>query len=424
MVRKILDILPPEKPKERRRVLLPKKEKIVPTEPPTFSLEPVFYKKKFTILFFAFILIGVFSYFALPKAEIEIRPELDILTFETELVVNKNATTVDFSSQIIPGKPFEAEKNIVDEFLSSGRILKEKKAEGLIRIFNNYNSSQPLIANTRFQPPLEKFQPPLDKEKGENPWFRLTERVNVPSKSHKDVKVVADAPGEKYNIGPSVFSVPGLAGLPQYTFIYGESFQPMSGGFKKEIAQVTQEDLDNAKEIVEERAMAESQIALQNNISSEFILTKAMIKTEIVEASSSVLDKAEVEKFISQAKANSRALAFKEKDLEDFVIQFISLQIPNNKKIHQESLKIDYIPENIDLESGKAILSLTIKAKIYSDIDKNTLKKSLKGKTFSETKFLLENYPEITQTSIKFWPFWVKKVPQNEDKIRIELNLD
>jgi len=93
--------------------------------------------------------------------------------------------------------------------------------------------------------PLEKFQPPL--EGAESPWFLIVETVTLAPKSSAVVDVVAAAPGEKYNIEPSTFSVPGLAGTPQYAFITAQSFEKFTGGSNEIVPQVTKEDLEMPK---------------------------------------------------------------------------------------------------------------------------------------------------------------------------------
>ena len=94
------------------------------------------------------------------------------------------------------------------------------------------------------------------------------------------------------------------------------------------------------------------------------------------------------------------------------------------KKIQTESLKIDFNPESIDLKSEKIILNLDITAKIYPDINEIILKKALFGKSLKETQILLEEQPQAAKVQVKFWPFWVKKVPQDMGKIKIELRVD
>ncbi len=420
MAKKIFDILPPKEFEKKKVEEFPLEKEYRPRfKKPEFKIS-----KKLSSSFFiplALILIGIFCYFTLSKAEIEIWPESEVLTFETKLTIDKTAENVDFSNKVIPGKIFEAEKTITEEFLSSGIILKEKKAEGVIRVYNAYStSSQVLIARTRFVSADGKL-------------FRTPTKITIPGGHYEkgklvpgylNVQVKADQPGPEYNIGPSTFSIPGFAGTARYTKFYGKSFQAMTGGFSEEVPQVTQEDLDQAQKILEEKALQNCQTALKEKISPELILLDDILDLKIIETFSLARPKEELEKFSFQVKASSTALVFKTEDAENFARDFILSQIPEDKQLYQESLKITYSLENANLELAKATISLQMEAKIYSDIDTENLKKGLSRKSLTEAKLFLEDQPQITRVLVKFWPFWVKKVPEDIEKIEIKLNLD
>jgi len=412
MNKKVVDILPPGKLE---------KKKTEEFKAPEIKIS--FKKSLFFIPLVLVIAVGFFILLNLSRAEIEIWPETEVKTFRTKLTVDKAVDNYSFLNKVIPGKIFETEKTVSQEFSSSGKFLKEKKAEGIIRIYNNHSSlPQTLVVNTRFQPPLEKFQPPL--EKGENPWFRSLERIVIPAKGYQDVRVMAEAAGEKYNIEPSTFSIPGLAGTPQYTFVYGKSLEPMKGGVKKETPKVTQEDLDRAKNEISKRAEEECRASLKNKIPADFDFLESASKTEILETFSLAKPEAELEKFTYQVKAISTALVFKTEDLKNFVNTFLSSEIPTGKIIHQESLKINYSLENVAISQGKLILSLTLETKIYSDIEEVSLKRALERKSLAEAKIFLENQPQITKAQIRPWPFWVKKIPATSKQIKITLNIE
>ncbi len=367
------------------------------------------------------ILAFLFCYFTLSKAEIEIWPETEVFTFETKATIDREGENVDVSNKVIPGKTIVAEKTVSEEFPSSGEILKEKKAEGVIRVYNAYStSSQALVSNTRFISPEGKV-------------FRSLERITIPGGKYEggklvpgelDIKVVADQSGPEYNITATTFSIPGFAGTAKYTKFYGKSSENMTGGLREKVPQVTQDDLYLAQKTLEERALKESDTALKEKISSDLVLLKEAQASEILETFSLARPKEELEKFNFQVKAKSEALVFNTKDVENFIKDFILSQIPESKKFHQESLKTNYLPETIDLKAGKIILSLKAEAKIYSDINQADLKKNLGRKSLAEAKIFLENQPHITKTQVRFWPFWVKKVPEDADKIKIKLRVD
>jgi len=435
MAKKIFDILPPEEAEEIRFVRKtrePKKEKVLlplginekeanSEESDYDLLEKNSFRPGPILLVLALISLGAFAYFYLAKALIIVYPITELSSLETNMIVDREISSR--SDSAIPGKIYTVEKVISKEFFASGTALKESKAEGTVRIYNSYStSSQSLVANTRLISTEGKL-------------FRMKKGATIPGGRYEgqelipgfiDVEVRADQSGEEFNIKSSTFSIPGFAGTPRYTYFYGKSFQAMTGGFKKEVDQVIQKDLDDAQEALEQQAITECLAELKGKIASEpdLILLDKAIQTKIIDTSFSAIVKQETEKFTATAKAKSIALVFSSQDEKDFAIDFVSSQIPEGKELDQPNLSVERSFNKIDLELGKINFSLNIKAKIYSDIDLSALRQALRGKSLEEASVYLENYPQINKSSVSLWPFWVKKVPQKENRVKIELWLD
>lgn len=428
MNKKVIDILSPQKPSS---TMLNEGKKEIKTEKEFLSDHPAqarapFFKKGLIFSLVLLIFLGAFSYFTLSKAEIEIWPETEILNLETKLTVDKKTEEPNVLEKIIPAQVFQKEKTLVELFQSSGKILKEKKAEGAIRVYNTYSTSpQVLIANTRFVSVDGKL-------------FRTPVMVTIPGGRYEggkfipgeiDIKVRADEPGPEYNIGPSTFSIPGFAGTDKFTKFYGKSFQPMTGGFQEEVSKATREDLARAEDFLTNQVKKECEELLKNELRAEEISAKfdyflEELRTEIVEKISLVAAEEEVKEFKFQVKAKCETLLFQKEELRNFAKESIVGQIPQGKKLAQESLKIDYSAETVNLNAGKIILALNISAKIYPEVDVYNLKNALAGKSLLETKLFLENQPKITKVNVKLWPFWVRKVPEDLNKIEINIKIE
>lgn len=444
--KRVTDILPPSSFREslQRKPIIPVQEEVeeipIKTEragaiPPKITkirISSPAPKFGLILTLAALILVGGFCFFTLSKANIDVWPKTENLTVKTKLTIDKTAQTADLTGKVIPGEIFEKEKTIKENFPSSGKTLKETKAEGNIRIYNAYSTSpQIFVVNTRFISTDGKtFRTPV---KVTIAGGHYEKEKFIPSET--DIKVVADEAGSEYNIGPSTFSIPGLAGTEKYTKFYAKSFQAMTGGFSEEVSKVTKEDLENAENSLIKKVKEECEAFLKTElsaekISSEFNYLEKAVQTEIVEKIS--LSKAgdEAGNFDFQVKAKSKTLIFKKEDLKNFAEEFLLSQIskdqelPGTPKIYEKSLKIDFTPETINLNADKIILSLDASATIYSDIDISDLKNNLKKKSLLETKVFLESQPEIAKAIVEFWPFWVKSVPENPDKIKFNLNID
>ncbi len=427
-MKKFFDIIPPQKIDTSRDFRRMKKaERTKPSQ----ILRSKNWKDKrllskgFVLFSLILILIGLSGFFFFSKVKVNIWPEAEILYFEETVTIDSNydqfKPDIWLEDGIIPGKIFKDEKFSSQEFSTSGKTLKEEKAKGIIRVYNAYSTlTQGLLPNTRFVSTEGKLFRSVEKEVisgGNSEKGKL-----IPG--YTDIEVRAAEVGEEYNIGPSTFSIPGFAGTPKYTNFYGKSFSSMMGGFKGEVSQITEEDLERARNTLAEELKKESKDFLKAALPLDFVLLDRAISQKIVESNSLMQALAEAESFNLQVKVSSEGLGFKKSDIEKFAKSLVNLNIPEGEKLQEESLESDYSLESVDIESGKIVLNLKIKAKIYSDIDPEELKKALLGKSFKETKIFLENHSQITKVEVKSWPLWRKKIPGDLDKVELRLRVD
>lgn len=414
MGKKFFDIIPPGEVGFSRSEK--REEKIKP-----IRKKKRFFLKSLVFCFVLLILLIISGFFLFSKVEVEIWPETEILSLEENLVIDLNVETPDFDEKIIPGRVFSNEKPASKEFFASGKILKEEKATGVIRVYNAYSTSSRTLVPSRFVSADGKLFWSIKKIV--IPGARYEKGKLVPGEI--DVEVEAAEPGEDYNIGPSTFALPALAGSSLYTTIYGRSFSDMSGGFIGEASQISQEDIDRAEIALTEELKEQSREFFKTTVSEDFVLLDETISQEIMEASSSLEAGTEAESFMFQVKIKSEGIGFKRSDLENFAKSRINLNMQEGTILQEESLEINYsfLEEKID-EDGKIVLSLEIKAKVYSDIDLDELKKALLGKSLKEARIFLENLPGVTKVELKSWPFLKSKIPEDMEEIEVRLMLD
>ena len=427
MHKRIVDILPP-KSLEEREVKEITEEVEVKIRPQRIKIKAQIPPLKKVVFFISalFFLAAIFCFFTLSKANIEVWPETDTVNLTSKLTIDSAADEYNFVTKIIPGQVFEKEKLVSDNFPATGTFLKEEKAKGTIRVYNEYSTSpQILLATTRFVSAAGLlFRTPI---KVTVPGGTMDKGKLVPGEI--DVEVVADQAGLDYNIGPTTFSIPGFAGSDRYTKFYAKSFEAMEGGSREQSSRVTEEDLTKAKNSVMQSAKTGCENLLKEGLSAgeysaEYSFLENALKIEIVETFTKVLAGDEAESFNYQAKAKSKTLIFKQDDFENFAKDFIFSQLPEGKDFYEDSLDIKSEPETINLDSGKIILSLEISGKTYTNIDISNLKQALREKSLLESKIFLENQPYITKAKVELWPFWVRKIPENLDKINFQLRID
>ena len=372
------------------------------------------------IVFIGILLIGLCSYcyFALGFAEIKIWPKIQVLEFEETITIDGDIDNSIFLKNIIAGKNLEIIKEISQNFLARGSV--SKKAEGIIRIYNNYSTkSQILVATTRFVSASGKL-------------FRIPKKVVIPGKHYEqgklvpgyiDVLAIADQIGEDYNIDATTFSVPGLAGGSKYTMIYAKSFSEMSKG--GEFAEATEEDLDNAKSIVLQKALEQGKKEIKKEAAKgNFVLLDNAIFEETIEDFVSEINNTQDKEFVCRVKKRFKAIAFSEQELKKFAENFVLSNITKDKQLYLPSLEINYSLDLIDFEKNKITIILDITGKEYSDFDISYFKKALVEKTSEEMQIILTSDEEIDKFEINLSPFWVKRAPENFEKIDINLIFD
>jgi hypothetical protein len=427
--RKIYDILPPgERKREKglkplKRIDLGSSAKDSGGGVHFFSLilRPWCRPRVCFLFIFSTIFIGfLFFFFTIsPRAEIEIWPETESLRFSVQATVESSADQIDFDERILPGKIIVGRAVLSQEFPATGKVLKEEKARGMIRVYNAYSIyDQPLVATTRFV-------------SAEGKLFRTPKRIVVPGGHYEggklvpgfiDIEVVADRPGEEYNIGPSTFSIPGFAGTAKYTSFYGKSFESMSGGSITEVSRVTREDLEKARDSLEETALKESRASLKRKISSDWLKVKGAEEEEVVESLPLAEAGQEADSFIYQVEAEVRALVFKRSDLEVFAKNYFLSQISAERAVEDGTLQVKYAPQSIEMKKGKIVLIMEISARVYSVIDQQKLKKIVQEKSPSEVNQILSvTFPQILKAETRLWPFWARKVPRDPERIEVLL---
>ena len=394
-------------------------EDIKPPQP-----KPIRLPKKKAIIIGALVIIllaGVVSaYFFLPIVKIEICLKTNDLNVDQKVEINKEIKTVDALNHLLPGRIITEEQVFSEEFEATGRAVKEVKAEGIIRIYNNYSTaSQPLVATTRFV-------------SDEGKLFRMVEATVVPGQTMEngrlvpgtiDVLVRADIAGPDYNIGNSTFSIPGFAGTPRYTAFYAKSSDPMTGGFKGESLSVSETDLEEAKKSLIAEAKKKIDNVLKDRALPELVLVQEA-NPVIIDDGTDIKAGQAAETFTYQVKARGQAILLAEEDLKEISLAYFIAELPEDQKFLSDSIKTNALVEEINEVLATAKLSLQISGKVYQDLEISFIKAQLKGRSIQEVEKSFQELSQVSQVRIKIFPSLVKKMPQDDRKIEIKIDFD
>jgi len=439
--KKIYDIVPPEKRAEilgaRKAVKI---KKAIPTSHISFSkrttsktegtprLTAFRQKRKLLFSLILFLIIGFGAYWFISTAKIikiNLFPKIEPFTLNTSVTFSTSDAefslpSSDLSQTVIPATPVELEKTFTKEFFSS-EVTAEEKAKGTIRVYNKYSRTVTLVQGTRF---LSSSEPTKQ--------FHSTKKISIPAGGYIDVPVIASEPGKNYNIEPCVFSIPGLRNYspPQlYYDVFGKSFSKMEGGRSETIRKITKEDLDNAKETLWGLAQQQIKPVLQEKVGSDFIILGDSVKIELLSSGLMNAEEGqEAKSFVYQIKTKATALKAETSAVRKFAKEYVVSNLPGHKDFVESLLAVNFVGKKEqsteDLSEAKTKLNanLEIIAKVYSEIDENSLREIIKGRDKKDiARYALEVCPDLVKPPIiEFVPFWARKASLTPEKVEIK----
>mgnify|MGYP001577910712 CR=1 FL=1 len=353
----------------------------------------------------------------LPKAEIKITTKKTNWDYINPIIAGKNITKPDIIQKQIPAEVFSVKKNGTFSFPATGKKYIERKATGKIVIYNSFSSApQKLVAGTRFSAPDGKI-------------FRLNETITVPGATIVDGKIApssiktsigADKAGTEYNIGPiSRFTIPGFQGTPKYEGFYAQSKDVMKGGFVGESAFPTETDIKNAKEksLANIKEYIKSYISLQMPADFKTIEGNSQFNVLKQEVNSEVDEKGSFTVFTDAEQLN---LVFKESDALDLIEETAKSALGPNFRI--KDYKMDYGFAKVDLKGGQISFAVDFRGVLEEPFDVAPFKQKILGEKEENLKNLISSFPNVQKATISFWPFWVKTVPDDIDKVSIKID--
>lgn len=294
-------------------------------------------------------------------------------------------------------------------FSPSGGTEVPATATGRVILYNKTKASQPLVATTRLLSP-EKI------------LFRLKNSVAVPANGQITAEVYADKPGIAGEIGPTKFTIPGLAEIKQKD-IYAESQTKMVGGVKH-LAAITQADLQKAEESLMSDLRQAGEVQLTDSIKATSSLLTGSIFTS---SKNSVKTEAKVGTVVDSFKMSGEiqvvGVFYNPADLR----QLLLLQLQETLSAGQElsdnlTTPVIQITKS-DLSAKSAELRVTQEFLVKVNYSDDLLNKTkLLGQTKDSALEYLKSQPWVDKVEIKMRPSWLKKIPREASKVEIKVS--
>lgn len=386
-------------------------------------------------------------YIALPGATIYITPSATKLEKSVNITLadfNKNKAELDtHPSHMIASFPISTNVNKSIVHSSTGKQFSDRgaNASGVITIYNTSGNAWPLIAETRFQ-----------TEDGI--VFRIKEAINVPAASTSgpgtvEAFVTADQldangliVGEKGNIEPTRFFLPGLKGDSQ-SKVYAENSAPLTGGVTDYIAFVSDEDLNAAEARLRDELVQSAIEELEIAVKEKADLSGGDITYVLLEGENAIkvgepilnIDRGISGKEMKEFEVSGEVLVegvFYDKDamLEILKSELLLKKSPQKELLSVNDDSTSYRIFEWDQASGKIKLTANIKGIEQYEIDPDLengakllekIKEHIVGSDIEEAKLYIQNLPEVNKVEIESWPVWSPTVPSIPDNIDFDI---
>ena len=358
--------------------------------------EPVrFYKiVALTFLLLTIVLLGVIVFMSAKRATITVitKPE----PVEAIFVLEVDGT--DATKGIIK----TTEVALSKEFKPSSTREEESVARGVVTLYNDSGSNQPLVATTRLLTV-------------NNVLFRLKNGVTVPANGKITTEVYADKPGKDSEIGPSKFTIPGLNEARQKV-VYAESATLMVGGLRK-LGVVGSDDIKEAEKEME----SDLKKAGEEKLGVLYPELMAVYKVVGLEMKPDKDVGAEAEGFTLTGKATVIGVFYNKTELTDSLKQELQKKVVSDVEVltikgSEPQVSLD----EYNSETGLAIIKAAGTGLVELNPESSQLQKIIFfGKTRDEVRRYLLSLDHVNGVEIKFSPAWMHTVPHVAEHVNV-----
>lgn len=374
-----------------------------------------FRKKLFIVAGGLCVLIVFFAWaiFIAPSATIVIDAKTSALDLKSNVKLSRTATSVGKNE--IPVKVETLDKSSDISFDATGTKDVGEAASGSLMLSQSKDSDPVVVkSGTAFS--------------AGNCNFVTTSTVSISGAKLKggaisaggaSVNVKATSIGEQCNIAPQEY-ISSISGV-------SANGGQMSGGSKKQIKIVDGKDVNEAKKKISELKADDIKNELKSKFSDQYIILNDSFTASVgqPEVSPSVGSEAPNGKGSVKAMAKYSISAINKNDIKKYLDNLAKEKIgdESSQKVYDDGSK-ELSISNYHNSNGVATINIGATAKIGPTINESEVKAKAKGKMYGEVQSMLKNIEGVRNVDVKFSFFWVRKVPNSDDKIKIEFKVD
>lgn len=400
----------------------PQKDSISPRKPksaagkvPNFN---AFRKKLIIIILLILALIGflVWAIWFAPKATVEITAKTSNVQVNTSVVLGTSQQT-DASKGTLRTVQMEEKQEASVEFEVTGTEEQGEAATGTMTLSKSTPGSKAVPMGTGFSNGDCTFVTRTETTvPGASPVWNGSGFSTVAGTV--DVKVKATAIGEQCNLSARAYesTVSGVSAKGS----------DMAGGVRKVLKIVTQTDVQKASE----QLAQQNSDAIKTKLQQKFGKEVKVIESSFRSAKADVVSTPEVGKEAPDGKAKlTSAVTYAMDgvavaDLEEFIKAAATSKLSkeNDQRVYETNASAARLTDFVATDGG-GTANLSATAQVGPQINDADVKTRVKGKRFSDIQSDLKTIQGVDDVDVKFSPFWVNKVPDDESRITIKFKL-
>ena len=337
-------------------------------------------------------------FYSFSGAKVVVSPAMSPATVATDLIAYADKGDLTF-------RVVSADKTATADIKASGVSNVSEAAHGSISIHNAQSTKQQLIKNTRFQT-------------ADGMTFRIHDSISVPAGGDTAVDVFADEPGDKYNVAPTTFTIPGLKGSPAFTQVTAKSDAPMTGGFVGQRATAPQDVKDKTYASMQAQLTTDLQKDIVAKIPEGYVLIQgATYPTytpgpDIAKGADTVTlsEKGSIQAVVFPEGALARAIAFKSIGTYDGSdVTFASV----------DGLTLKPAEASLAPDAAEYTFNVAGNTTVVWHIDTAKIAGAVAGKTRESAEIALKSFLEVEKATLVLRPFWSHSFPADPKKIQV-----
>ena len=366
---------------------------------------------------FVVLLIGLYlANFVLPTAKIIIKTNDVSVNTSVNFTASTSTKTFDEKQGIIPAIEKQVQKTDAEKVTATGKKNVGEKATGTVslKLTGCAQDEVTIPSGTGVSNGGQTFITQTDISFNSVKIGNKCQNASFPSFTTGTVKVVAQNPGDQYNIsGGRTFTVSGFSNVA------GTDSSAMTGGTNREVTVVSDQDIETAKQKLNDK----SKDAALTDLKKQFQDADLFSIVETFGADAPTVTAAPaVGTEASDVTVTSiviyKMLGVKRDQLKALVVNSAKSQIDSTKQsIQNDGLTKAIFRVTDKKSSGLQTLSVQSTVSTGAEVNEDALKAEVAGKKKGEVQLIVGNRPGVKEVDVDYSPFWVYKTPKNPKKI-------